>query len=121
MNFNVRRQIDAYLDAVEMALLKSGAGRARRMGIVGDLEAHILDSLRERVGDAEATEADVAAVLASLGAPQTYGTGEARAMEAPARKRRVLPAHVRWGVVLLATGFVGTLILMGSFAGSVND
>ena len=121
MTSDVRRPIDVYLDAVDMALLKSGATRGRRGGIVRDLEAHILEVLRERSGERDVTAEDVAAVLAGLDAPEAYRSGSADiALPAAPRSRRVLPSHVRWGGALLATGFLGLVIVVNSFGERIH-
>src|SRR4051794_5978297 len=116
MMTDIRGSIDAYLDAVDAALLKSGLLRSQRTGIVRDLELHIEEGLRELAQGREVAPEDVRAVLGGLGSPETYGLNAAGAggERAPAEKpgvRRKLPATLLWGAVLAGVGFVGLLLL----------
>jgi hypothetical protein len=104
--------IDAYLDAVDLALLKAGASRAHRQGILKDLEAHIRETLAERAKGREPTEGDISAVLATLGDPSAYANGVVRPPAAPGTPRR-LPSQVKWGALLAFVGWIAALILMG--------
>ncbi len=120
MTPDIRTRIDIYLDAVDLALLKSGASRNRRGGIVRDLESHILDVLREKAAGREETPVDVAEVLAGLDAPEAYGAGvEPHVMSRAVR--RSLPSGIRWGAALLAMGLLGLMILAESVGSRIHD
>jgi hypothetical protein len=117
MTYEARKAIDAYLDLVDAALLKSDIGRARRTGIVRDLELHALEELRTRTGEREPTLDDVNAILAGLGTPDSFATSETPKplpFES-ARPRRTLPTQLRWGALLIVVSFFGILILAGAF------
>jgi hypothetical protein len=112
MNAETRTPIDAFLDAVDLALLKSRTPRNTRAAIVADLESHILDALRERTADREPSPADVAQILATLGPPEAYAAGISAAAEPPrARSRRTLAPHLPTGAMLLGAGLVGLIVL----------
>jgi hypothetical protein len=102
--------IDAYLDTVDLALLKAGASRAHRQGILKDLETHIRETLAQRVKAGEPTEADISAVLSGMGDPTAYAQGVVRP-QVRAGMRRRLPSQVMWGFLLAAVGWMGTFIL----------
>jgi hypothetical protein len=71
MRGDVRKPIDAYLDAVDSALAAAGMSRTDRRNITDDVEAQILEMLAARAGDSP-TEADVEVVLAELDPPEAY-------------------------------------------------
>jgi hypothetical protein len=115
MDADVRRSIDAYLDAVEAALLKAGAARAQRQAIVRDLETQLADMLSERCAGREPTDADVAALLAGMDAPDAYAQNPVRIPPVFVRGTpRRLPAEVLWGMLLMPIGWIGLLIVVAA-------
>src|SRR4051794_2473706 len=101
MNVETRGPIDAFLDAVDMALIRAGKARSTRVGIVSDLELHILDALRERAAGREPVPTDVVQVLETLGPPEAYANGSQPVAGSPARARRMLAPHLATGGVLI--------------------
>lgn len=72
----IRRKIDAYLDAIDRALAAAGQNRTERRNITDDVETQIGEMLVKRAGDSP-TVADVEAVLAELDPPEAYATSDA--------------------------------------------
>jgi hypothetical protein len=69
----LRRRIDAYLDAIDRVLSASGMNRSERRNITDDVETQIQEMLAARGGGAP-TRADVEAVLAELDLPEAYAS-----------------------------------------------
>jgi hypothetical protein len=67
----LRRRIDAYLDAIDRVLSASGMNRSERRNITDDVETQIQEMLAAR-GEGAPTLADVEAVLAELDPPEAY-------------------------------------------------
>jgi len=101
-----RSRVDAYLDAIEEALERSGRPRGERRGITDEVEAQILEMLAAR-GRVAPTVDDVEAVLADLDPPEAYAQGPTEGRSAAAAAPRV--SSQRWwlGVVSLALCVVG--------------
>ncbi|MGN6368338.1 MAG: HAAS signaling domain-containing protein [Phycisphaerae bacterium] len=72
LSAEAKSRLDAYLDAVEQTLHRSGNARDQRRAIVDDLETHIRDLLAART--AKPTLADIEAVLAQMDPVTAYGT-----------------------------------------------
>ena len=122
MNTETRTPIDAFLDAVDLALLQSRTARNTRAAIVADLESHILDALRERAAGRDPTPADVAQVLATLGPPEAYAAATTAVAEPPgARPRRTLAPHLPTGGMLLCAGMLGLIILANCVGPRFHD
>src|SRR3954470_9748469 len=111
MDSETRIPIDAYLDAVDLALLKANAPRAGRTAIARDLESHILDMLHERAAGREPTLADVSAVLATMDPPDAYAAAPAGNPAPPPpvfhRPSRRLPGQIKWSAILCVAGLFG--------------
>jgi hypothetical protein len=86
-----RAKLDAHLDAVEGQLLAAGVPRARRRGIVDDLEAQVAEMLG---GASDPSLADVEAVLSRLDSPSAYTGADTSAAAAPPASER--PARARF-------------------------
>jgi hypothetical protein len=82
---DARSRVDAYLDAIEEVLDRSGRPRGQRRAITDEVEAQIMEMLAERAGFAPSV-GDVEAVLADLDPPEAYAeeaAGERPAAAAP--------------------------------------
>jgi len=76
----VRRQIDAYLDAIDRVLSASGMTRGERRNVTDDVETQIQEMLAARAGELP-TVADIEAVLSSLDPPEAYASVRAETSE----------------------------------------
>jgi hypothetical protein len=119
LSADVRKRLDAHLDAVEQALSASGRSREQRRGIVDDLEAQILDMLAGK--SATPALGDLDAVLAKLDPPAAYGEGAGRP-NAPLPRVPTVPARPRyartaiWGLVCILLSLLPVPVLaVGAF------
>lgn len=74
LDAKAQRHVDAYLNAVAVALARSGQTQSVIQGILSDIRTQVFDMLRARAGDAP-TEDDVCAVIAQLDPPESYAEG----------------------------------------------
>ena len=71
MQDEARNAVDRYLKSVRENLHGVPAGQREQM--VQDLESHIYEAVRARVGEREPVVEDVTAVLAEMDPPESYG------------------------------------------------
>ncbi|MDP9172881.1 MAG: hypothetical protein M3O30_03335 [Planctomycetota bacterium] len=105
----VWERVDAHLDAVERHLDAAGISRAKRRGIVDDLETHIVEMING-AGNRAITLAEVNEMLGRLDPPEAYakatdGSGQMAPAEAEDVVREPRLCRQAWqGVAWIALG-----------------
>jgi hypothetical protein len=110
----LRKLIDARLEAVDGVLTRAQIAWSERRSIVGEVETQIYELLSRR--SPVPTREDVLAVLASLDPPESYIPEELRDEFAASREPRIdwraLPERAVWLVVKLVPAAAGVAALV---------
>jgi hypothetical protein len=117
LNPELRKLIDARLEAIDRNLTRAEIAWSDRRNIVGEVEAQIYELLARR--SLLPTQEDVLAVLASLDPPESYLPDELRSQFAEARGATAprldwgsLPQHGARLVLKVVPGVVGLVALV---------